>query len=199
MECAGRVQRRRRFGFRRSQFTVSGPVLNGSLCTEHAQRSSVPSQSGVAARRLALPPQSTGAPSVGLAHRFIRVTTSEHGNDSTERTVNAWFASPPTAVERDDQEGAEVGYNPHKPERAAHTHPSFFTARLPLAVDVVAAPAKQSHSQAVRKGLWSWWEKLEEGELMRFEGGLGKEDFLSDCEQRNQKYLGGLLLTKAVK
>jgi hypothetical protein len=100
------------------------------------------------------------------------------------------------------QEGAEVGYNPHKPGRPAHAYHTFFMARLRLALDVVAAPGKQSHSQAVRKGLWSWWEKLEVNcrpELMRFDCGFGNEDFLLDCEQRFQKYLGRLRLTKGVK
>ena len=59
------------------------------------------------------------------------------------------------------QEGAEVGYNPHKPGRAGHAYHTFFISRLRLALDVVVAPGKQSHSQAVRPNLWSWWEKLE--------------------------------------
>jgi hypothetical protein len=100
------------------------------------------------------------------------------------------------------QEGAEVGYNPHKPGRAAHAYHTFFIAHLRLALDVVVAPGKQSSSQAVRPGLWSWWEKLElacRPELMRFDCGFGNEDFLLDCELRNQKYLGRLRLTKGVK
>ncbi len=100
------------------------------------------------------------------------------------------------------QEGAEVGYNPHKPGRPAHAYHTFFLARLRLALDVVVAAGKQSHSQAVRPGLWSWWEKLAEGsrpELMRFDCGFGNEDFLLDCEQRGQKYLSRLRLTKGVK
>lgn len=100
------------------------------------------------------------------------------------------------------QEGAEVGYNPHKPGRPAHAYHTFFISRLRLALDVVVAPGKQSHSQAVRPGLWSWWEKLEpecRPHLMRFDCGFGNEDFLLGCEQRLQKYLSRLRMTKGVK
>ena len=99
------------------------------------------------------------------------------------------------------QEGAEIGYNPHKPGRPAHAYHTFFIGRLRLALDVVVAPGKQFHSQAVRSSLWSWWEKLEPGcrpELMRFDCGFGNENFLLDCEQKQQNYLGRLRLSKGV-
>jgi hypothetical protein len=100
------------------------------------------------------------------------------------------------------QEGAEVGYNPHKPGRPSHAYHTFFISRLRLALDVVVAPGKQFHSQAVRSSLWDWWEKLDPGcrpHLMRFDCGFGNEDFLRDCEERPQKYLGRLRMTKGVK
>lgn len=100
------------------------------------------------------------------------------------------------------QEGAEVGYNPHKPGRPSHAYHTFFISRLRLALDVVVAPGKQSHSKAVAPNLWSWWEKLEPGcrpYLMRFDCGFGNEDFLLSCEERLQKYLGRLRQTKGVK
>jgi Transposase DDE domain group 1 len=99
-------------------------------------------------------------------------------------------------------EGAQVGYNPHKPGRPAHAYHTFFVSRLRLALDVVVAPGKQFHSQALGPSLWSWWEKLERAcrpELMRFDCGFGNEGFLLDCEQRQQRYLGRLRLTKGVK
>ena len=100
------------------------------------------------------------------------------------------------------QEGAEVGYNPHKPGRPAHAYHTFFISRLRLALDVVVAPGKQFHSQAVRPNLWSWWEKLDptcRPHLMRFDCGFGNENFLLDCEQRQQDYLGRLRLSKKVQ
>lgn len=101
------------------------------------------------------------------------------------------------------QEGAEVGYNPHKPGRPAHAYHTFFIARLRLALDVVVAPGKKCHSQAVRDSLWSWWEKLEPAQrpyLLRFDCGFGNEGFLVECEgTRQQAYLGRVRLTRGVK
>ncbi len=100
------------------------------------------------------------------------------------------------------QEGAEVGYNPHKPGRCAHAYHTFFISRLRLALDVVVAPGKRFHSQAVRQSLWSWWEQLPpecRPELMRFDCGMGQENFLVGCEERSQKYLSRLRLSKGVK
>jgi len=100
------------------------------------------------------------------------------------------------------QEGAEVGYNPHKPGRPAHAYHTFFISRLRLALDVVVAPGKQSHSQAVRPNLWRWWEKLEpecRPHLMRFDCGFANEDFLLGCEDRHQKYLSRLRMTRGVQ
>jgi len=100
------------------------------------------------------------------------------------------------------QEGAEVGYNPHKPGRASHAYHTFFVSRLRLALDVVVASGKKAHSQTVSAGLWSWWEQLParcRPELMRMDCGFGNEGFLVGCEQRNQKYLSRLRLTKGVQ
>ena len=100
------------------------------------------------------------------------------------------------------QEGAEVGYNPHKPGRAAHAYHTFFVSRLRLALDVVVAPGKRSSSQAVSTSLWSWWEGLPvkcRPELMRLDCAFGNEGFLVGCEQRHQKYLSRVRLTKGVK
>lgn len=100
------------------------------------------------------------------------------------------------------QEGAEVGYNPHKPGRPAHAYHTFFISRLRLALDVVVASGKQFHSQAVAPTLWSWWEKLDSScrpHLMRFDCAFGNEGFLLGCEKRQQKYLGRLRMTKGVK
>jgi hypothetical protein len=101
-----------------------------------------------------------------------------------------------------EQEGAERGYNPHKPGRPAHAYHTFFISRLRLALDVVVAPGKQFHSQAVSPGLWSWWERLDPGcrpHLMRMDCAFGNEGFLVGCEQRQQKDLSRLRLTKGVQ
>src|SRR6202167_2777527 len=79
------------------------------------------------------------------------------------------------------QEGAEVGYNPHKPGRPAHAYHTFFISRLRLALDVVVAPGKQFHSRAVSQKFWEWWERLSARHrpyLLRGDCGFGNENFM---------------------
>jgi hypothetical protein len=92
------------------------------------------------------------------------------------------------------QQGAEVGYNPHKPGRPAHAYHTFFISRLRLALDVVVAPGKQFHSRAVSQRFWQWWEQLSATQqpwLLRGDCGFGNENFMADCEcpQHLQPYL----------
>jgi hypothetical protein len=92
------------------------------------------------------------------------------------------------------QEGAQVGYNPHKPGRPAHAYHTFFISRLRLALDVVVAPGKQFHSRAVSQTFWAWWAKLSSKQrpyLLRGDCAFGNENFMGDCEDhdRLQRYL----------
>ena len=45
------------------------------------------------------------------------------------------------------QEGAEVGYNPHKPGRPSHTYHTYFVANLRLVVEVEVQSGKRSASK----------------------------------------------------
>jgi DDE family transposase len=99
------------------------------------------------------------------------------------------------------QEGAEVGYNPHKPGRPAHAYHTFFISRLRLALDVVVAPGKQFHSRAVSQKFWEWWERLPARHrpyLLRGDCGFGNENFMVECEQlrRLQRYLFRLRISR---
>ena len=92
------------------------------------------------------------------------------------------------------QQGAEVGYNPHKHGRPAHAYHTFFISRLRLALDVVVAPGKQFHSRAVSQRFWQWWEQLSAAQrprLLRGDCGFGNENFMADCEcpQHLQPYV----------
>ncbi|MCW5551096.1 MAG: transposase [Verrucomicrobiae bacterium] len=90
------------------------------------------------------------------------------------------------------QEGGQVGYNPHKPGRAAHAYHTFFISRLRLALDVVVAPGKEFHSRAVSQTFWPWWDKLPAScrpKLVRADCGFGNEHFMLDCESHGQPYL----------
>jgi hypothetical protein len=92
------------------------------------------------------------------------------------------------------QQGAEVGYNPHKPGRPAHAYHTFFISRLRLVLDVVVAPGKQFHSRAVSRGFWQWWEQLpttHRPRLLRGDCAFGNEHFMTECEspEHLQPYL----------
>jgi hypothetical protein len=52
------------------------------------------------------------------------------------------------------QEGAEVGYNPHKPGRPSHTSDTNCNGNLRLALDVEVRPGKQTAAAHTRPGLW---------------------------------------------
>jgi hypothetical protein len=92
------------------------------------------------------------------------------------------------------QEGAQVGYNPHKPGRPAHAYHTFFISRLRLALDVVVAPGKEFHSRAVSQRFWAWWEQLAPSQrphLLRGDCAFGNENFMAECEspKHQQPYL----------
>jgi len=44
------------------------------------------------------------------------------------------------------QQGAEVGYNPHKPGRPSHALHTYWVGNLRLVLDVVVSSGKQSNS-----------------------------------------------------
>ena len=48
------------------------------------------------------------------------------------------------------QEGAEVGYNPHKPGRPSHTYHTYFIGNLRLALDVEVRPGKNRRRRPTR-------------------------------------------------
>ena len=128
-----------------------------------------------------------------------------HLHQSVEPALRApWICDVDVTIKTlyGHQEGAEVGYNPHKVGRPAHAYHTFFVSRLRLALDVVVAPGKAFHSQAVRASLWSWWETLPPAcrpHLLRMDCGFGNEGFLVGCEERRQNYLARVRLTKGVQ
>jgi len=52
------------------------------------------------------------------------------------------------------QEGAEVGYNRHKPGRPSHTYHTYFIGNLRVALDVEGRPGKQTAAAYTRPGMW---------------------------------------------
>jgi len=58
------------------------------------------------------------------------------------------------------QEGAELGYNPHKPGRPAHAWHTWFVRKLRLVLDVEVLPGKQHAAKHGRSRLWALWDRL---------------------------------------
>lgn|SRR5574342_86619 len=100
------------------------------------------------------------------------------------------------------QQGAVVGYNPHKPGRPSHAYHSYQVSglRLMLGVDVLAG--NESHANHTLPGLIRLLDSLPENkrpQLVRGDAGLAGEPLLYALEERRQNYLFKLRLTTNVK
>jgi hypothetical protein len=100
------------------------------------------------------------------------------------------------------QQGAVVGYNPHKPGRPSHAYHSYQVSglRLMLGVDVVAG--NESHANDTLPGLVKLLDGLaanKRPKLVRGDAGLSGEPMLCALEERGQAYLFKLRLTRNVK
>jgi len=100
------------------------------------------------------------------------------------------------------QEGAEIGYNPHKPGRPSHAYHSLFVRGLRLVLDVVVRSGKQHAATHSRENLWRVWESLPADSrpwLVCGDASYGHEGLLAECEARPQKYLFRLRQSPGVK
>src|ERR1700689_2193165 len=100
------------------------------------------------------------------------------------------------------QEGAEVGYNPHKPGRPSHALHTYWVGGLRLVLDVVVAPGNKSSSAHTRGRLGAVLDSLQPEQmpaLVRGDCGFGNEPFIQELEQRDQLYLFKLRQTKGVQ
>jgi len=100
------------------------------------------------------------------------------------------------------QEGAEIGYNPHKPRRPSHCYHTYYLSslRLILRVDVVAG---DEHNVAhALPGLCRLLDDLgpqRQPALLRGDNAWGIEPVMAQAEQRDLPYLFRLRLTKNVR
>jgi len=100
------------------------------------------------------------------------------------------------------QEGAEIGYNPHKPGRPSHAYHSLFVRGLRLVLDVEVRSGKQPAATHGRENLWRVWDRLPaecRPWLMCGDSSYGHEGLLAECEARQQKYLFRLRQSVGVK
>lgn len=100
------------------------------------------------------------------------------------------------------QEGAEVGYNPHKPGRPSHTYHTYWIARLRLCLDVEVRPGKEHAGKYGMPGLWELIDSLPREawpELLRGDCNYGNEANMREAEARKLCYLFKLRQTKKAK
>ena len=99
------------------------------------------------------------------------------------------------------QEGAEIGYNPHKPGRPSHVLHTFWVGNLRLVLDAQLSPGKEHSSGHAKAALGRLLDELGERgpALVRGDCGYGNEDIIDVCEQRGRAYLLRLRKTANVK
>ena len=100
------------------------------------------------------------------------------------------------------QEGAELGYNPHKPGRPSHAYHTVFMRTLRLALEVEVRSGKEHAAVHGLENLWRLWDRLTPAQrpwLVCGDAGFGHERMMSQCEDRPQNYLFRQRHTKGVK
>ena len=100
------------------------------------------------------------------------------------------------------QEGAVLGYNPHKPGRPSHTYHTYFIANLRLVLDVEVQAGNQSTSKHSSPGLWSLLERIGRAHwpvFVRGDRDWGTQANMARAEQEGLDYVFKLRLTRGVK
>lgn len=100
------------------------------------------------------------------------------------------------------QEGAQVGYNPHKPGRPSHTYHTYWIARIRLCLDVEVRPGKEHAAKYGMPGLWELIDSLPREawpQLIRGDCAYGNEANMREAEARGLCYLFRLRQTKNTK
>ncbi len=100
------------------------------------------------------------------------------------------------------QQGAVVGYNPHKPGRPSHAYHSYQVSKLRLIMGVDVLAGNQTHANHTLPGLVRILDGLapcQRPQLVRGDAGMAGEPMYQALEERGQRYLFKLRLTRNVK
>jgi len=100
------------------------------------------------------------------------------------------------------QEGAVVGYNPHKSGRPSHVYHTYFAANIRLVLDVVVQAGNQTASKYALPGLWQFIDNLPleaRPQFVRGDCAWGNERAMVAAEKRNIPYLFKLIRNPKIK
>jgi hypothetical protein len=100
------------------------------------------------------------------------------------------------------QEGAEVGYNPHKPGRPSHAYHTYMLSSLRLVLRVDVLPGDEYNVAHATDGLWNLLDHLGPSRrpaLLRGDKSWGIERVMARAEQTDLAYLFRLRMTANVK
>ncbi|MDH3693676.1 MAG: transposase [Gammaproteobacteria bacterium] len=100
------------------------------------------------------------------------------------------------------QQGAEVGYNPHKPGRPSHTYHTYMMSNLRLVLDVEVQSGKKTAASYSAPGLWGLLESIPKAHwptLVRGDCEWGNEAILCEAADRGVDYLFKVRQSKYVK
>ena len=100
------------------------------------------------------------------------------------------------------QEGAEVGYNPHKPGRPSHAYHTYMLSSLRLVLHVDVLAGDKYNVVHATDGLWRFLDHLSSTQrptLLRGDKSWGIERVMARAEQNELKYLFRLRMTPNVK
>jgi hypothetical protein len=100
------------------------------------------------------------------------------------------------------QEGAGVGYNPHKPGRPSHTYHSYLMANTRLVLEVDVQPGDQSQAAHSMPGLVALLKRLPadcQPAFVRGDCGWGNDPVMTELEAMEKRYLFKMKRSKRVK
>jgi len=100
------------------------------------------------------------------------------------------------------QQGAKIGYNPHKPGRPSHAYHTYMMANLRLVLEVEIQPGNQTHSNHSLPGLIRILDSLAPQQRPQFSRGdcdWGTDNVMSQMEQKGYDYLFKVKKSKYVK
>ncbi len=128
-----------------------------------------------------------------------------HLADSVAPLLDApWILDTDTTIKPlyGHQQGAIIGYNPHKPGRPSHAYHSYLMAGLRQVLGVEVCPGNQHTAKHAQPGLLKILDALpleKRPKLVRGDNAFGNDGMMTALEERDQPYLFKLKLSKNVK